>query len=193
MTNIDIRDWFRRAWLVLAIAALVIVLDQWTKYLVRQALPIGESIVPFKALGGYVVIHHVTNYGAAFGMLQNLGMLFVGVAVIVTAVILVYLRTLPTDQRLIRVLFGMQIGGAFGNVIDRLHQGYVTDFVKIGIPGVYYWPNFNVADSAIVTGVIGLAALILWQDIRSQRADKRRAGEPDGPVTSTNPSSPAEG
>ncbi len=67
---------------------------------------------------------------------------------------------------------GLQLGGALGNVSDRLYQGFVTDFVRIGIPGVYYWPNFNIADSAIVCGVIGLAIYIFVDDFRSQRAQR---------------------
>ena len=76
------------------------------------------------------------------------------------------IRHLPENQRLIRVLLGFQVGGALGNVIDRIQQGYVTDFVKIGVPGVYYWPNFNIADSSIVCSVIALAIVILYQDIQ---------------------------
>jgi signal peptidase II len=69
----------------------------------------------------------------------------------------------------------MEMGGALGNVIDRITQGYVTDFVKMGIPGVYYWPNYNIADSAIVLGVIGLAVLLIRQDIQQSR---QQAEEP---------------
>ena len=85
------------------------------------------------------------------------------------------IRHLPDNQRLIRVLFGFQVGGALGNVIDRIHQGYVTDFVKIGVPGVYYWPNFNVADSSIVCSVIALAIVIFYQDIQLSRQAKAEA------------------
>ena len=64
---------------------------------------------------------------------------------------------------------GLQLGGALGNVIDRIYQGDVTDFIRMGIPGVYYWPNFYIADSAIVVGVIVLGIFIFVEDARQQR------------------------
>ncbi|RME64086.1 MAG: signal peptidase II [Caldilineae bacterium] len=162
---------WKRTWLILAVAAIVVVLDQWTKELVRQTIPLHSYTVPIPALGKYFVFEHVNNYGAAFGILQSGGDFFLIVAGVVSVVILYYAsRHLPPEQRFLRVLLGMQMGGALGNAIDRLARGYVTDFVKVGIPGVYYWPNFNVADSAIVSAVIGLAIVILWQDLRASRA-----------------------
>src|SRR5690606_3007747 len=126
-----------------------------------MTIPKYTYIVPIPQLGEYFVFEHVDNYGAAFGILQNQGTLFIVIAAIVAVAILVYVWSLPPQNRLVRVLLGLQLGGALGNVIDRLNQGYVTDFVKMGIPGVYYWPNYNVADAAIVCGVIGLGIYIL--------------------------------
>ncbi len=167
-----IASWFRKAWLVLAVAGIVILLDQWTKELVRRNIPDYTSMIPIPALGEYFVFEHVHNYGAAFGMFQNQGNLFIIVAVIVTLGILVYVRYLPTDARLVRLLLGLMLGGALGNVIDRINQGYVTDFVKMGVPGVYYWPNYNIADSAIVGGVIGLGIYVIVDDLRRHRHEK---------------------
>lgn len=165
----------RRLWLILLVAAVVIGLDQWTKELVRQSIPMHEYIIPFPVLGEYFVFEHVANYGAAFGILQGHGEFFIIVAAIVSVVIIVYaVRSLPPNQKFVRFLLGLQMGGALGNVIDRINQGYVTDFVKLSIPGVYSYPNFNVADSAIVCGVIGLAALLIWQDIRQSRAEQEQ-------------------
>ena len=167
---------WQRTWLILAVAAVIIGFDQWTKNLVRQNIPDYTSMIPFPALGEYFVFEHVHNYGAAFGILQGHGEFFIVVAFIVSVVILVYaVRSLTPDQKFIRVLLGMEMGGALGNVIDRITQGYVTDFVKMGIPGVYYWPNYNIADSAIVLGVIGLAGLLIWQDVQQSR---QQANEP---------------
>jgi signal peptidase II len=162
----------RRIWLILAVAAVIIGLDQWTKELVRRSIPDYTSMIPIPALGEYFVFEHVHNYGAAFGIFQGNWEFFVTVAAIVSLVILIYaVRSLSPDQKFIRVLLGLQMGGAVGNAIDRVIQGgYVTDFVKMGIPGVYYWPNYNIADSAIVCGVIGLAGLLIWQDIKQSRA-----------------------
>ena len=164
-----ISDWFSRAWIVILIAAVIIGLDQWTKAWVRATIPEYTSMIPFPALGEYFVYEHVFNYGAAFGILQNQSMLFIVIAIVVAIAILVYVRYLPLDQTFVRFLLGLQLGGALGNLIDRLHQGYVTDFIKMGIPDVYYWPKYNIADSSIVTGVIGLGIYIIVDDIRKQR------------------------
>ena len=155
--------------------AIVILLDQWTKELVRSNIPDYTSMIPIPALGEYFVFEHVHNYGAAFGILQNQGNFFIIVAVVVTIAILVYVRYLPTDAWFVRVLLGLHLGGAIGNVIDRINQGYVTDFVKMGIPGVYYWPNYNIADSAIVSGVIGLGIYVIVDDVRRNRREKAAA------------------
>jgi signal peptidase II len=164
--------WFQRVALVLLVAIVVIALDQWTKSWVRATIPDFTYIVPIESLGEYFVFEHVHNYGAAFGILQNQGNLFIVIAAVVTLAILYYAGTLRPQQRLLRVLLGLQLGGALGNVVDRLYQGYVTDFVRVGIPGVYYWPNFNIADSSIVCGVIGLAIYIFVEDFRTQRAQR---------------------
>ena len=188
-----IKSWFQAAWIVLAVAAVIIVLDQWTKQLVRQSIPEYTATIPIPSLGEYFLFEHVRNYGAAFGILQNRQMLFAAIAVVVAIAILVYVRYLPLDKKFVRVLLGLQLGGAIGNLIDRLTQldeagrGYVTDFVKIGVPGVYYWPNFNIADMAIVCGVIGLGIYILVDDIRQQQAAK--AAATDNPSAGADPSS----
>ena len=169
-----IGNWFRSAWIVLVVAAIVIALDQWTKELVRQTIPKFESIIPIKALGEYFVFEHVDNYGAAFGMFQGGSKFFLIVALIVVTAILVYVGRIPPEKKLVRILLGLQMGGALANVIDRLTQGYVTDYIKMGIPGVYYWPNYNIADSAIMIGVFGLGIYIIIEDIREQRAKRAR-------------------
>lgn len=167
-----LKHWMSRAWLVLLVAGIVIALDQWTKELVRRSIPDYTSVVPIPALGEYFVFEHVHNYGAAFGILQNMGNLFIIVAIVVVVGILAYVRHLPTEDRLVRLFLGLMLGGAVGNVIDRVTQGYVTDFIKMGIPGVYYWPNYNIADSAIVIGVIGLGLYVVVDDVRKHRRQK---------------------
>lgn len=180
----QIGQWFRAAWIVLAVAGIVILLDQWTKQLVRDRIPEYTFIIPFESLGEYFVFEHVRNYGAAFGILQNQQTLFTVIAVVVCVAILVYVRYIPLDNILVRILLGLQMGGAIGNLIDRVTQldeagrGYVTDFVKMGVPGVYYWPNYNIADMAIVTGVIGLGIYILYDDVQKQKAEKQKNVQP---------------
>ena len=164
-----ITSWLRRAWVVLVVAGIIITLDQLTKEWVRMNIPKYGSMIPIPALGEYFVFEHVDNYGAAFGILQNQGMLFVVIAVVVAIAILLYVRYLPTEHNFVRILLGLQLGGAVGNLVDRINQGFVTDFVKMGIPGVYYWPNYNIADSSIVVGVIALGIYIMVDDVRKQR------------------------
>jgi signal peptidase II len=171
-------NWLRKAWVVLLVASIVILLDQLTKNLVRQSIPKFSFVMPFPALGEYFGFEHVDNYGAAFGILQNQGNFFIVVAIVVAIAILFYVRYLPTDQWIVRILLGLQLGGALGNVIDRLNQGYVTDFIKTGIPGFYYIPNYNIADAAIVVGVIGLGIYVVVDDMQKQRQQKALATEP---------------
>ncbi len=170
-------SWLKKAWVILLVAAVVVALDKLSKDWVRQTIPLNSFTVPVPSLGEYVIFEHVNNHGAAFGILQNQGYLFIGIAVIVIVAIFIYARYLPLDQWFVRVLLGLQLGGAVGNVLDRINQGFVTDFVKLGIPGLYYWPNFNIADSSIVVGVVALGVYIMWDDLR-----KQRAGQTEQPV-----------
>lgn len=173
-----IGKWFRHAWIVVLVASVVILLDQWTKTLVRTNLPKFEEV---EVLGRYLMLQHVDNYGAAFGIFQNGGMIFALVASAVTIGVLWYVTQIPVDRVLIRVLLGLQVGGAVGNLIDRFQQGFVTDFVKMGIPGFYYWPIWNVADASIVIGVIGLGIYIIWEDtVASRNKTKMAVTEVDG-------------
>jgi len=167
-----ITSWFRQAWVVLVVAGIIITLDQLTKEWIRMNVPKYGSMIPIPALGEYFVFEHVDNYGAAFGILQNQSLLFTVIAIVVAIAILVYVRYLPIENHFVRVLLGLQLGGAMGNLIDRLAQGYVTDFVKMGVPGVYYWPNYNIADSSIVVGVIALGVYIMVDDVRKQRQEQ---------------------
>lgn len=160
---------------VVVVAAIIIGLDQWSKSWVRANIPKFDHIYPLPFTGDYFRFQHVDNYGAAFGILQGHGYIFVTVAFIVSAAILYYAGTLAPTQRWVRFLLGLQMGGALGNVIDRLYQGYVTDFVQMGIPGVYYWPNYNVADAAIVCGVIGLGIYLFRDDFVRHRKETAAA------------------
>ncbi len=139
-------------------AILVLVLDQLTKVWVSATLPEGGWWSPLPGLWRVFRITHITNSGAAFGMFPNQGNFFILVAVGVALAIVFYYRYLPTEQWLVRVSLGLQLGGAIGNLLDRIRYGHVVDFVDIG-----FWPIFNVADVSIVTGVIVLA-YSLWRE-----------------------------
>jgi signal peptidase II len=159
-------------WILPLVAALTVAADQATKYLVVTNLRLYESWAPIPALEGRADIHYVTNTGAAFGLFQNGGLFFVIVAFVVSAVILFYYRHLPDGEPLLRLSLGLQLGGALGNLVDRLRLGHVIDFIDVHI-----WPVFNVADSAIVCGVALLVLLLLRED----REERRQARVVDGP------------
>jgi signal peptidase II len=148
----------RPGWVIFGTAAIVILLDQLSKRWIEGNLPIGESLVPFPSLVNFFTITHFTNTGAAFGLLQGQSILFVAIGIAVAVAIVIYMRYLPRDQFLVQLALGLQLGGALGNMIDRVRQGHVTDFIFF-----HFWPAFNIADMAIVTGVGLMALLLLMQ------------------------------
>lgn len=146
------------SWLVIAGTAIgVVLLDQLSKVWVERNLAIYESLTPFPALAKVFTFTHFTNTGAAFGLLRDQSILFVVIGVVVIASIVVYSRYLPHDQFLVQFALGLQLGGALGNMIDRVRQGHVTDFIYF-----HFWPAFNIADASIVIGVI----LLGWTMLR---------------------------
>ena len=157
----------RRATLVAVVAVVVLVLDRITKILVESNLSQGASV---DVVGQWVRISHVTNTGAAFGLLPERTTLLSILSVVAVGAIVFYYRRLAADSRLIAATLGMQLGGAFGNLVDRIGRGYVVDFVDVGIPnGPRFW-SFNVADSSIVVGIIAVTALLWWQERRQSPA-----------------------
>jgi signal peptidase II len=148
------------------VAALVVVLDQWSKGLIERTIPFGGSLTPFPALKPWFNLVHWGNTGAAFGLLQGQGSLFVVIALVVIVALLIYSRQLPTDSWAVRVCLGLQLGGAVSNnLLDRVQLGHVTDFLLFTLPvgnRVYEWPAWNIADASIVVGTIGLGIILLW-------------------------------
>jgi signal peptidase II len=150
-------NWFRQLRLLLFNAGVVILADQITKRIVEQTIPLYDS-VPF--IGHWFQFTHTQNTGAAFSLFQNGGAIFIVIAAIVTVFILYYAPRLPESDWQSRVALGLQLGGALGNVIDRLRQGHVTDFLHFQIPEIGFdWPVFNIADSSIFVGVVTLFVL----------------------------------
>ena len=187
-----IRGYLNRAWLPLLCAAAVVAFDQWTKVLVRENLELHHASTPIAWLEGIFILEHVHNYGAAFGILQNAGVLFVITTVVICIAILVSIGRLGVSQRGMQVLMGLILGGAIGNFIDRTTLGYVTDFVKVGIPGKAYWPNFNIADSSIVVGVLIMTFMAWRRDIFAEEED-REEGQSDALTLVTESSSGSNG
>lgn len=163
----------RLDYLILMLGALVIVaLDQWTKHLVRASLAVGEIWAPIPSIEPFFRIINWHNTGAAFGLFPDGGMLFTIIAVIVSAAILYYYPQISGSSWLLRSALILQLGGALGNLVDRLLRGPVTDFIAVGS-----FPVFNVADACISTGV-GLLILALWLEERHHDAEPSQIDEP---------------
>lgn len=150
-----------RNWL--GLSAVVIVLDLYTKHLIQSALAYGEHRTVTSFFD--VVLFH--NEGAAFSFLAGAGgwqrAFFSGFALVASGIILHLLRK-HAGQTLFCLALSLVLGGALGNLYDRLVLGYVVDFLFFHYQ-TWYWPAFNVADSAIVVGV----ALLLWDSFRNPR------------------------
>jgi len=150
------------------IAGIVVALDQWTKWLVRQNIPFGSQWLPDGLMWLYPYARFVNwhNTGAAFGMFQEGSAVFAVLAFVVIGVILYYYPKIQSEGWLFRLALSLQLAGAVGNLIDRLTQdGKVTDFISVGT-----FPVFNVADSSITVGT-ALLILGVWL---SERAEKTR-------------------
>jgi signal peptidase II len=145
------------------ISGLIIVLDQVTKTWVRTTLPLGGIWSPWDWLLPYARIVHWYNTGVAFGMFQGKGTIFTILALIVVIAIIYYFPRVPNEDWTLRLAMAMQLGGALGNLIDRLNIGHVIDFISIGT-----FPVFNVADSCITLGV-GVLILGVWLQERREK------------------------
>lgn len=135
---------------MIVLPLVVILLDQLTKTLVRANLSLGESWVPFTALGRSIRILNLDNSAAAFGLLgESAGGWIVWLGVIIVALILIFYPRIAASPTYMRVAFGLLLGGFVGNLIDRLIQGYVTDIFVILLPNA-----FNLADLANFGGFL---------------------------------------
>lgn len=143
-----------RRWLWIAV--VVLALDQAGKWLALEKLVLHESV----PLAPFLNLTLVYNKGAAFGFLSSASgwqnLLFVGIALVATGVILYLLRRLGATDRFMAVALMLILGGAIGNLIDRLAYGHVVDFIDVYY-GTWHWPAFNVADSAITVGAVMIA------------------------------------
>jgi signal peptidase II len=149
----------RRFGLELSLIAGIVALDQATKLLVRQHVPLHDSVT---IIPGLLNLVHVRNTGAAFGFLNAVDFPYkpVVVALVATAALMgiaLYAARLSSHERLARVGLALILGGAVGNLIDRLTLGSVVDFVDVVLGGWHFWA-FNVADSAITLGVVAMLA-----------------------------------
>lgn len=149
------------------IAAFVFVIDQLSKLWIRSNLALRETITPIPAIGSWFRIIHWKNTGIAFGLFQGNGWILTTIGIIVVIGIIIYSSQVVNGPAYWRVALALELGGALGNLADRLNPalGYVVDFIWIG-----NFPVFNLADSAIVIGAIVLI-LGMW------RQEKTDAGQ----------------
>lgn len=163
-------------------ALIVIVLDQWTKALVVENLSPPGSREPISLVGPYLVVSYIQNRGAAFGMFANTTLLVLLIAVAIIVVGYLYVRMLNSGPLFYKFVFGLIIGGAFGNLIDRArHSGYVVDFISFRIPEInYYFAVFNIADACISVGVFLLFILVLLGGFRQSEVPGERAATSSG-------------
>lgn len=162
----------------LAVTGVVLALDQATKELVRQWLAIGDRWPGDDAwISRFFTLTHVSNTGISFGMLRGQSDVLVVLSLAIIAVLLHYRRRAPAGAPWLNLALGLQVGGALGNLLDRVRIGHVTDFLDF-----QFWPVFNVADSSIFVGVLVLT-WHLWQEDRRERARSAAPRADDAPKT----------
>tara|TARA_R110002110_G_scaffold415765_2_gene655157 strand:- start:3150 stop:3680 length:531 start_codon:yes stop_codon:yes gene_type:complete len=146
-----------RVWRWYALALVIILLDQYTKSLASELLSYGQPVRVFSWFN--LTLQH--NPGAAFSFLSDAGgwqrYFFSAIAVVISFVLIVWLWRMPRDHQLLALSLALILGGALGNLWDRLALGYVVDFISVHYGGRYF-PAFNIADSAISVG----AALMIY-------------------------------
>ena len=149
----------------LLLSLAILALDQWTKWLVERHLPPLETHV---LVPGFLQLTHVRNPGVAFGFFASGGAagswLLVAFAFLALALVAVYFARTAPSQKLLLTALGLILGGAVGNLVDRLLDGAVTDFVDAYV-GIHHWPAFNVADSAISVAL----CLLVWDAFFARR------------------------
>ncbi len=162
--------WYGDPILLLTVPA-VFLLDQGTKYLAKSLLSYGQSWPedsPFR-------FTHVTNSGTAFGLFTNATPLLIVASIVAIGFLVYFYRTHGAPLPLLRFAIGLQLGGAFGNLTDRLTSGAVVDFI-----GLAWWPVFNLADSSIVVGISILVGFLVFSDRFSARRPRPEPDEPAG-------------
>jgi signal peptidase II len=149
--------------IMIAVGLLVILLDQLVKHSITQYFTSpGNMGTPVPIIGHILELIYVQNSGVAFSLLDGQGSLYVLIAIAVGVIVWIYWHARDTGSLLLKVTFGLIIGGALGNLIDRLRLGYVVDFIHFQIPAIgFNFAVFNVADSCITLGVLLLIAVLL--------------------------------
>jgi len=176
--------------LALLTALVVIALDQWTKALVVENLSPPGSKPEIPLLGKYLVVDYFQNRGAAFSLFagNNNGLLPIFIVIAIGVVAYLYARMINSGPLIYKIVFGLIIGGACGNLLDRAnHSGFVVDFISFRIPEInYYFAIFNIADACISVGVLCLFVLVLFGGFRrSEDESKEKNPTPESVTSST--------
>lgn len=141
---------------------VIILADQAAKYLVRMEMTLNQSI---PLINGVFDLTYIHNYGAAFSILEGKQFLLIGITFLAVVAITVYIvRKRKTAHFTLLLGLSMIVGGGCGNLIDRILQGYVVDFLNIR-----FWPIFNLADMAVVSGCLLLMIYLLWLEPKAAR------------------------
>ncbi len=162
------RSWYSDR-ILLAVVGVVLALDQLTKYMVQYWLTTyitEENIRLAKSWpqDGFFRLTYGTNSGMAFGLFQNQTLILIILSVVAIGFIYYFYRIHVLPSRLLRVAMGLLLGGALGNLFDRVRAGEVVDFIAVG-----WWPMFNLADSAIVIGIALLIGIVFFaRDVPSR-------------------------
>lgn len=150
------------------LAVVVVVLDQLTKYIASTSLEMLQPVAVMPMFN-WTLMH---NTGAAFSFLANEGgwqrWFFAVIAIVVSAVIVLWIKRLEQHEKWQAIALALILGGAIGNVIDRIWLGYVVDFIQVYYQQ-WYWPAFNIADSAISIGV----AMIIIESVREHLSERK--------------------
>ena len=169
------------------VAGLIIALDQWAKMLVRR-LPLGDTWLPdgWQGLLPYARIVNWYNTGAAFGSFQSFGWVFTVLAFVVVGLFIYYYPQVDNKEWWLKLAMGMQMGGALGNVVDRLtNHGQVTDFISVGNFAV-----FNIADASISMGVVVLLIGVWFKELNDKKTQTQLAAVPVAALDETIPEQP---
>lgn len=153
--------------LALMVGLVVLVADQVTKMWVVQYFGVESLRPPVPVFGDILTLYYVQNTGVAFSMFEGQNIKFVLIALAFGLICYLYWRFRESASIWLRLGFALVLGGACGNLLDRVARGFVVDFVHFQIPGVFNFAVFNVADSAITVGVI-VIALCLYRMSASQ-------------------------
>ena len=162
-----------RAFIWYLLSMVVVTLDQWTKWLAETKLSFHEPVAVIEPFLNWTLAY---NYGAAFSLLADAGgwqkWFFSGLAFVMSVFLIIYLLKVPRQAKLLSMGLALVLGGAVGNLIDRLLNGKVTDFIHVHYADVWHYPIFNIADIGICIGIALIVIDMLF--LEGKRQDKRK-------------------